>query len=181
MASIKTRKFHLVEGPASRQLRETIENSDLALPPSYKAFVLRFGNAKLYRRKNYYLVEIYASPREAVGDACEPLFQFGRTHTSLAYFKQTLLMEGSESPVFEWRHERNLENSVDGFGQWLMAKCRAARRQYNNKEWKDIEKGPSPFSEKEKAIVEARKQFRWRVVGIAPSGDLKFEICNMRC
>jgi hypothetical protein len=39
-------------------------------------------------------------------------------------------------------------------------------------------KGPPPFTAAELAIVEARKQFQWRVVGIAPNNDLQFEIHN---
>ena len=38
MARIKTRKFHLVDGPASPELQRAIEKTDLLLPPSYKEF-----------------------------------------------------------------------------------------------------------------------------------------------
>jgi len=178
MAKIKTRKFHLVDGPASPQLREAVENTGFPLPPSYKEFVLRFSNAKLYRRSSYWLVEIYAGPREAVSEDGEPLIQFGRTHTSLAYFKESLLAEGSESPVFEWRHQQGVQQTADGFLDWLKIKSRWARKQYKKKEWEAIEHGPPPFTEQEIAVVEARKHFQWRVVGIAPSGDLRFEIHN---
>ncbi|MDQ2763889.1 MAG: hypothetical protein M3Y22_10535, partial [Pseudomonadota bacterium] len=41
-----------------------------------------------------------------------------------------------------------------------------------------IEGGPAPFSEEEKAIVNARKCFRWRVSGIGSTGDLQFEVHN---
>lgn len=182
MAKIKTRKFHLVDGPASPELREAVENTAFPLPPSYKEFVLRFGNAKLYRRlddyNSYYLIEVYAGPREAVSDVGEPLVQFGRTHTSLAYFKESLLVEGGESPIFEWRHEQGVQQTADGFLDWLKAKCSSARKQYKKKEWEAIEHGPPPFTERELAVVEARKHFRWQVVGIAPNGDLRFEIHN---
>jgi hypothetical protein len=178
MAKIKTRKFHLVDGPASPELRQAVEASGWRLPPSYEEFVLRFGNAKLYRRSSYWLVEVYAGPREAVSDDGEPLVQFGRTHTSLAYFKESLLVEGSESPVFEWRHEQGVQQTADGFLDWLKAKCTWARKQYKKNEWAAIEHGPPPFTEQELAVVEARKHFRWRVVGIAPNGDLRFEIHN---
>ena len=178
MARIKTRKFHLVDGPASTELRKAVENAAIPLPPSYKEFVLRFGNARLYRRSSYWLVEVYAGPREAVSNDGESLIQFGRTHTSLAYFKESLLVEGSESPVFEWRHEQGVQQTADGFLDWLKAKCSVARKQYKKKEWEAIEHGPPPFTAQEQAVVEARKHFRWRVLGIAPNGDLRFEIHN---
>ena len=87
-------------------------------------------------------------------------------------------MEGSESPVFEWRHEQGVQQTADGFLDWLKAKCTWARKQYKKKEWESIEHGPQPFTEQELAIVEARKHFRWKVVGVAPNGDLRFEIYN---
>jgi len=37
MAKIKTRKFHLVDGPAAPELREAVEESDSGLPLSYKS------------------------------------------------------------------------------------------------------------------------------------------------
>ena len=87
-------------------------------------------------------------------------------------------MEDGESPVFEWRHEQGIRQSADGFLEWLEAKCSWARKQYKKSEWEAIENGPPPFTPEEQAVVNARKQFRWRVVGIAPNGDLRFEVHN---
>ena len=172
------RKFHLIEGNASPQLREAIRKSRLLLPPSYTNFVLHFGNAKLYRRANYYLIEIYAGPRAAATPSGEPLIQFGRTHSSLAYFKTSLLLEGVESPVFEWSHDKGLTKTGRGFEEWLEMMCSAARSQYTAKEWEAVENGAPPFTDQEKAIVHARRLYRWRIVGVALNGDLQFEIYN---
>jgi hypothetical protein len=49
LATIQTRKFHLVDGPASAELASAIHDSGVPVPPSYLEFVLRFGNARLYR------------------------------------------------------------------------------------------------------------------------------------
>jgi hypothetical protein len=149
--------------------------------------VLRFGNAKLYRRvgvyNNYYSVEIYAGPREALSQKGESLIQFGETHTSLsqpslAYFKESALVEGDESPVFEWRYGQGVRKTAGGFLEWLEAKCQSARRKYKRKEWEAIERGPAPFTDQERAVIEARKHYRWRVAGVSPNGDLRFEIHN---
>jgi hypothetical protein len=177
IASIKTRKFHLVDGPLRPEKRELVRSSELAVPPSYKEFVIRFGNAKLYRRSSYWLVEVYAGPLERVTNE-EPLLEFGRTHTSLAYFKESLLVAGCESPVFEWRHEQGVQQTADSFLDWLKAKCSEARKEYKKKEWEAIVKGPPPFSSEEKAIVEARRKYRWEKVGIAENGDIQFEVFN---
>ena len=178
MSQIRTPKFHLVDGTASAELRHGVESCGFPLPPSYREFVLRFGNAKLYRRGSNWLVQVYAGPREAENDQAESLIHFGRTENSLAYFKESLLTAGKESRVFEWRHEQGVRQTADNFEDWLKAKCNSARKRYKKKEWEAIEKGPSPFNDYEQAIVEARKQFRWRVVGVAANEDLRFEIHN---
>lgn len=178
ISRIKTRKFHLVDGAAPPELRQAVEESAVPIPLSYKEFIFRFGNAHLYRQENLYLVQVFAAPREAYYDDGEPLLHFGRTDDSLAYFKEALLVPGGESPVFEWRHNQGLQKTADGFEPWLEAKCKAARSHFKKKLWDSIEKGPTPFSDQEKAIVEARKFFRWRVVGVAPNGDLRFEVHN---
>lgn len=178
LSRIKTPKFHIVEGPASKELRQAIKSCDYPLPKSYKEFALRFGNAKLYRRTTYWLIEVYAGPREAKSNKGDRLIQFGRSHTSLAYFKESLLLDSGESPVYEWRHGQSLRATGAGFPDWLKHKCNWARSHYKREEWKAIEDGPSPFSKKEQAIVEARRLFHWRVVGVTSNDDVRFEIHN---
>ena len=177
---IKTRKFHRIDGPASAELRQAVEECDFPLPPSYREFVLRFGNAELYRFSSYWLVEVYAGPRIVDVDSDDemPLIQFGRTHASLSYFKESLLSSGGEAPVFEWRHARGIRRFADSFEEWLKIKCDFARRQFKKREWKAIEQGPPPFNAQELAIVNARNRFRWRVIGIAADENLCFEIHN---
>ena len=178
MAQVQTRKFYLVDGPASDELRRAVESSDFPLPPSYQQFVLQLGNAQLYRSGSIYYVTIYAGPREVESAKGEALIQIGRTETSMAYFKDSLLMPEAESPVFEWRHHQGLRRAADGFEPWLKAKCRAARTRYKKREWEAILQGPPPFTIEEQAIVAARRKFRWRVVGSADNGDIQFEVHN---
>ena len=124
MARIKTRKFHLVDGPASPEFQAAVESSGFPVPSSYKRFVLQFGNAKLYRRvdhyNSYYWVEVFGAPREVVTKDGERLLQFGRTHTSstqmsLAYFKDSPILQDEETAVFEWRHGQGVRKTADGF------------------------------------------------------------------
>lgn len=176
--NVNTRKFYIVDGPAQDDLREAIECSDFPIPPSYKRFVLQFGNAKLYRQGSIYLVQVFAAPVETLSEEGELLLHFGRTDMSSAFFKASSLLHNFESPVLEWVYGRRLHKTADSFEEWLKAKCSAARQLFKKREWKAIEKGPPPFSEQEKAIIQARKHFRWRVVGIAHNGDVRFEVYN---
>jgi hypothetical protein len=179
MANVKTRNFYLVDGPLPADKRALVEQSELPVPPSYKTFVLQFGNAKLYRMASQYRVEVYAGPRADESEEGEPLLYFGRTDETAAYFKESLLVVGEESAVFEWLYdERTERRTANGFEEWLRKKCAWARRSYTKKRWREIEKGPPPFSDHEKKIVKARRSFRWRVVGINSSGDIQFEVHN---
>jgi hypothetical protein len=179
MAKVKTRKFYLVDGPLAADKRELVVRSELPIPPSYKGFVLQFGNAKLYRMGSQYRVQVFAVPSADETEDGEPRLCFGRTDDTVAYFKEYLLVPEGESPVFEWYYEEGIEQqTANGFEEWLRKKCAKAKRRYTKKEWREIEKGPPPFSDQEKRIVEARRKFRWRIVGIGSSGDLQFEVHN---
>ena len=177
MSQIRTHKFHRVDGPATVELRRGVESCDFPLPPSYREFVLRFGNAELYRYGSNYYITIYAGPREAKSSSGDVFVNIGRTWTSNVFFKEILLMSGRESPVFEW-FSNGIRQTADNFADWLKSRCATARKRFKKKEWDAIEKGPAPFTDREQAIVDARKQFRWRVVGVAPNDDLRFEVHN---
>lgn len=179
IASINTPKFHLVDGPLAHEQAEMVRSAALDVPPSYKDFVIQFGNAKLYRQGSVYLVQVYAVPDEAESREGEPLVHFGRTDLGLAYFKESRLVAGQESPIFEWTGpEGGFRKAAEGFEEWITKKCKAARRQFGRERWSSILKGPKPFTEEELAVVEARKRFRWQVVGVAENGDLQFEVHN---
>ena len=177
MQSVRTPHFFEIDGPASPELREAVELSGAPLPPSYRHFVLQFGNAKLFRYSSGYYVTIFAGPRGVTDSNGEPHVHFGRTWTSRAYFKESLLTAGKDSPVFE-QYYNSTRKTADGFEEWLRAKCRAARKRFRKSQWQAVIDGPAPFTPQEEPIVLARKQFAWRVVGIASDGDLEFEVRN---
>lgn len=174
---VKTRRFHVIDGPASDSLKLAIEKSDLPVPRTYKDFVVRFGNAKLYRKLSYYLIGVSASPIETLSQEGETFFRFGHYDAASAYFKKSLLRNEEESPVFEGKDGR-LHQVADGFEAWLMIRCKAARKKYTKNEWSRIVAGPSPFTAGERRIIETRRLFKWHVAGIASDGKLQFEVYN---
>src|SRR5436309_1426593 len=108
ISAIKTRGFHVVDGPADPSLGAAIEKSGALVPRSYKEFVLRFGNAKLYKRLDYYKVGVLASPHEETdAQTGETYFRIGHRDSSSAYFKTSLLRGEEETPVFQG-HEGKL-------------------------------------------------------------------------
>jgi len=177
IGTIKTRRFHVVEGPADAALRAAIEGSEVPLPRSYKEFVFRFGQAKLYKQLDYYLLSVMARPAEQRTEAGETIYCFGHFQSSHVYFKASLLRGEEESPVFAGRGGK-LVQVADGFEEWLTKRCKAARRTYNKQRWAAIVAGPPPFTPEEQRIVEARRRFTWRVVGISPGRNFLIEVHN---
>jgi hypothetical protein len=178
MDRIKTRKFYVVDGPLSVEQGELVQNSEIPFPQSYKDFIIQFGNAKLYRAGSTYLVQIYSFPTEFKMEDGDFTILFGRSDMALAYFKESLLVSGSESPVFEWSKQKGFHQTASGFEKWLEVKCKASRKLFSKKEWAAIEEGPPPFTAREEAIVQARRKFHWRVIGISKNSELQFEVYN---
>ena len=177
--TVKTNNFFVVDGPVSKSLRKRIETTPLGVPSSYKSLAIQFGNAKLYCSRQRYIVEVFAAPRETKSAEEEELLQFGKTDESPGFFKMADLRDdGAEIPVYEWNPEDGVHKAYPGFESWLVENCRIARRQFKKKRWTEIENGPRPFSEHEEAIIQARRLFKWKLVGIADDGDLLLEVSN---
>ena len=177
ISEVKTRKFFDFDGPASEGLRKSIEESTLSVPNSYKAFVMRFGNAKLYKQHAGYALGVRAAPVEAISKDGEPMLCFGYYQDHQAYFKTQLLHDGEEAPVFE-SQAGGLRQVADGFAPWLKLRSDDARKAIGVKRWKMILQGPKPFTEKEAALVEARKAYSWHIVGTDDNGDVLFQVHN---
>src|SRR5262249_31802410 len=89
--TIKTKRFHIVEGAPDTALRAAIEGSEVPLPRSYKEFVFQFGKARLYRQLSYYVVGVLAPPVKEQSWHKEELYCIGHYQSSSAYFKAALL------------------------------------------------------------------------------------------
>jgi hypothetical protein len=179
LTEIRTKRFHVVDGPASNDFRDAVLTSPLPAPPSYVEFVLQFGNAKLYRMTglDLYWVRVFAAPRDVESRAGEPLLYIGGYDESCIYFREETLEAGREAPVFE-SSEVRIRKAADSFEEWLVARAARARRRYKRKEWADVLRGPPPFTAEELAVVQARRQFAWRVVGVTQNGEIRYEVSN---
>jgi len=177
ISNIRTRRFHLVDGPAGLKLRTAIAESLLPLPPSYKEFVLRFGNARLYRRaeSDSYQIGVFAGPREAILSNGTRVYQIGFHDGATVYLKPKAKSTGY--PVFEF--EAHSEERVAGdFDEWIQESCAHARESYGKEKWLEILKGPAAFTPDEEEIVESRRRVLWRVLGIDSLGYHIFEVKN---
>lgn len=176
ISEIKTPLFHVVDGPADQNLREAVTGSNLPVPDSYKAFVLQFGNAKLYRNsRNGYRVHVYASPREATLKNGQRIYHIGNHDGARVYVKGS--WNADEIPIYEFDASFE-EKAANTFEKWLKASCARARRSFTKEKWAGILRGPEPFSAEEKEIIKTRRKIDWRFLGIDSEGDHIFEVTN---
>jgi len=172
LSAIKTPRFHVVDGPPDSKLREAVMQSSLLLPASYREFVLRFGNARLYRRsRNGYLIGVFAGPREQKFNDGTRAYQIGFHDDASVYIE----------PVAGSVVEIVLDSRkvvADDFEEWLAACCTAARSEYGVEKWAEILRGPEPFTPEEEAVIETRRGIHWRVVGIDNEGNHVLEVTN---
>jgi len=176
ISSIKTPKFHLVDGPVDSRMRDAILQASLSGLGAYKEFVLKFGNAKLYRgSRSGYCIVVFAAPRESSLDDGSRLYHLGSHDGAKVYVKPA--KDSSELPIFEFE-DGNEERVAGDFGEWLTESCARARKQYSNAEWAAIVLGPEPFSAAETEIIAARRLIRWKVTGIDSDGNHMFEVSN---
>jgi hypothetical protein len=175
--SIKTPRFHVVDGPAVAKLKDAVLKSDLPIPRSYREFVLKFGNAKLYHRakNDSYEVGVFAAPRAAELDKGTRVFHLGYHDGASVYVK--IDENSTECPVFEYDCGAE-ENVAADFEQWLTESCDRARSRYPGRTWEQIIRGPEPFTATEHELIEARRRIRWAVVGIDAEGDHIIEVEN---
>lgn len=174
---IKTPRFHVVDGPAEARLQEVVRQSGIYLPPSYREFVLKFGNAKLYRRtqNDSYRIGVFAGPREATLDDGVRICYLGFHDGASVYVKPG--STSTELPIFEFESGSE-EKVADDFEEWLRESCVQARNTYGKEKWAEIVSGPEPFTVQEQEVIEARRAIQWRVLGIDVDGNHIFEVTN---
>jgi hypothetical protein len=89
ISEIRTPRFHIVDGPADAKLRRAVMGSNFPMPSEYKEFVLRFGNAKLYRvsRSDCHQVGVFAGPRSAALGDGRAIYHIGFHDSASVYVK----------------------------------------------------------------------------------------------
>jgi hypothetical protein len=180
LREIRWRRFHVVDGPASDRLRAAIEGSHIPVSPSYRQFALRFGNAKLYRvlGTDYWRIGVFAAPREAKREKTgEDLLWVGNYGEVNIYFRADELVAGQETPIYQGGRN-GFRRVADAFDSWLQDCADRTREKFKKSEWQNILRGPDPFTSEELRIVEARRLYRWRVLGFSDSGNVRFEVTN---
>jgi hypothetical protein len=176
IAAVKWPRFHVVDGPPEPKLREAVTTSRARVPEAYKEFVLKFGNAKLYRDlgNGAYGIGVYAAPRISTLPDGTELYHLGSDDGAHIYVKPSA--DPLQLPIFEYEEEE--AKVAESFEEWLLEACARVRRSYGKQKWAEILAGPKPFTPEEEQIVEARRLMHWKVLGIDPQGNHMFEVTN---
>lgn len=154
MSTIKTPRFHVIDGPDA-ELQEAVVQSSLPLPTSYKEFVLKYGNVKLYRRsRDGYYLRIFASPRKSALIDGSLIYYIAAHDGANVYIKP--VSNTTELPVYEFESGSN-EKVADDFEEWLRESCAHARNTFGKEKWAKIVRGPEPFTIEEQEVIEARR------------------------
>jgi hypothetical protein len=177
ISDIQTPRFHVVDGPVNAKLREAVLHSDLPLPSSYREFVLRFGNARLYRRpkSDSFQIGVFAGPREVIQGDGQRIYSLGFHDGAKVYVKPS----ANSTKVCIFESEFGSEELVSNdFEEWLSESCAIIRSTYGKAKWCEIVRGPMPFTKEEQEIIESRRAICWQVLGIDAEGNHIFEITN---
>lgn len=177
LALIRTPRFHVIEGRALGAIQEAISQSSPPLPKSYEEFVLRFGNAKLYRAaRNGYRIGVFSDPRPVTLDDGQLVYVVGfHDGAQVLIEPDKELRDGAV-----WEVEAGQQYRVgNSFGWWLKEACALARERFTVEQWADILRGPQPFTPEEREIVEARRKISWHIIGVDSNGDHIFEVRNL--
>jgi hypothetical protein len=175
--AIKTPRFHVVDGPAGETLKESISLSDAPVPVSYMEFVLKFGNAKLYRdaRRDSYRIGVFGAPRLMILDDGTRIYNLGFEEGASVYVKER--DEVAIIPIYHWESGSE-ERAADDFSEWIKQSCYKARRRFSKEEWSRVVLGPESFSPQEMEVIEARRKISWHVLGIDPEGKHIVTVAN---
>lgn len=177
IGAVKTRKFFLTHevGKFGVTTPATID----LFPLSFTAFVRKFGKSSFFRDSSTgcYAIRVLSNPRRQLIDD-ELFWNVGGYDEHCV-----LLKDEGRGPDVEWAvHEQSKFGDVrrvaDTFEEWLLMTWKTAKAEYSPRTWKRILQGPAPFTPEELAILEARRQFRWKVVGIDQDCTLHLEVFN---
>lgn len=145
--------------------RQQVACDGPSLPTDYTNFVVRYGDTKLFRVGSLsYRMSLWWPPPRRTVNRGRCLIIIGKTEGSYVAFA---LADGGafyEDEVKELSLNGVCRSTKKPFAAWLRDKFLAYRRKYSQRAWGQLLSGPRPFTDEERAIVQARHQFEWELV-----------------
>jgi hypothetical protein len=177
IVTIKTPGFHIVEDPDVGRTERVRGLVGFVLPADYEGFIARFGNARLYRRsKNAsYRIGVFSEPRKLAAIGLESIYEIGFNQGAIVAAE--FAPDSNNSSILE-AESSNFRVVSKSFSEWLEDSCSKIKCAFGNEKWAEIVKGPPPFSQKELAILSARRLFHWKRVTTNREGDIIINVYN---
>lgn len=180
LATIKSQRFHVFEVAKPDDLQYKGPLGSVILTGDFAEFLSKFGRAMLFTdHQDAPILHIYPLKefrRHICGNGLVYIGFGCRSYQSVYFDEQELLSSGcSKVYVVNQKAGREIAPS---FSVWLKDAYEWSRSKYSATKWRKIIEGPKPFSFDEMQIVEARKQFKWKLTGFAEDGDALFEVEN---
>ncbi len=167
--------LHSLDGPASPALREAICDNSERFPEDYVNFILKYGNARLFKWQDCYLLQVFATP-----DLLECpeglLFRFGTDDDEDVYFFDDGVGVKMSEAVYTHSDE-GLREVAPSFVNWLKQGYQSTLNQFSEEELTRLRRD-AKFSPEDLAVISARRKFRWRVEGRTAEGKIQIRIMN---
>jgi hypothetical protein len=179
IATIKTRNFHKI---APRGLLTELQRELPKFPASYLEFLSRFGDTWFFREigRSSWAMRLLGQPELVTHEKTEKKLHFlGWSEGAAAdiYFDDAQLAPGVEVPVMVGVGGGLRETGLT-FDAWLEQRAQQLRKRYRKRAWQKVIDGPAPFTARELAVIEARRKFEWRIVGVTDDRKIQFQITN---
>jgi hypothetical protein len=145
--------------------REEVARATPSLPRDYVDFIVRYGDTALFRVGSLsYRLSIWWPPPRRTVHRGEALIIVGKTEGSYVAFSEAEGTARYGDEVKELSPSGACRSTKKTFSIWLQEKFATYRRKYSPRAWRGLQSGPAPFTDEERAIVQARGQFGWEVM-----------------
>jgi hypothetical protein len=177
---IKSQRFHIFEPRGSADYCYEVKGHCIELRGDYVDFLREFGWAKFFTDYNDAPVISVYPLKEYRRHKCKDgktYVGFGDRGNKSFCFEEDEVLSGSPSKVYMLNGNR-VDEPHQNFPDWLKTSYELVKSKYTQSKWQKLVAGPKPFSPEEIQVVEARRNFAWKLVGFSEDGSANFEVKN---
>jgi hypothetical protein len=142
--------------------------------PQYSEFLRAYGAVRIFPRGRAYRLHVH-STLQPVRCVERDLLALGNDDGEPVYLVRE--KPGVEPRVYAV-FEGGLEEVGSDFNAWFAGAFARIRDSYSNEEWQALREGAKPFTARELAIIQARKNFDVAIEGIEHDNRVRLRVRN---
>jgi hypothetical protein len=158
----------------SKSVEATDVSAAAAVSSQYADFLRSHGAVRMFPRGRAYRLHVTPTLQKVRRDDHD-LLELGNDDGEPVYF---LAHDSDGEPRVYTVFEGELEEVGASFDEWFASACERIRNSYSDEEWKALLDGPSAFSSRERAVIEARRKFDVSIEGIEPDKRVRLRVHN---